>query len=58
MECPQEIEGASEVNLRVARMLNRWKKFSAQPQLLKSGVSTSLRSLFAFFGVNECNGDL
>jgi len=27
-------------------------------QLLKSGVYTSVRRLFAFFGVNECNGDV
>jgi hypothetical protein len=30
----------------------------SERQLLQSGVITSLRFSFAFFGVNECNGDV
>jgi len=31
---------------------------NSRPQLMKSGDYTSLRRLFAFFEVNECNRDL
>src|SRR5580765_7995579 len=49
-----ERAGCREINLRIWR----WEKNVLDIPFYRSGDYTSLRRLFAFFGVNECSGDV